>query len=86
MSEKWIAYKDKLPEAPHVFEDTVDPIPYSWHESDELLIQTKEGKLIVGIYVPDDPSIGECWIDANTYDTIREEIVAWMPCPARYKS
>ena len=74
------------PEALHTIkdEDGWSDDVYYWHESDTVLVQLVDDSMITAIYIADDPSLGEVWVDANCGDTLHD-VVAWMPLPTVYK-
>ena len=78
MTIDWIYVKDRLPDA--LNEEHGDEDDMVWHVSDPVLAKNEAGTYMVVLYIPDDPAIGACWIDNNTYDTVFK-IEKWTPLP-----
>ena len=78
---KWIDVNERLPDAVEECEDPEENC--IWHISKEVLIEDENECMCIAHYIPDDPIIGACWVDTNTYSVIRD-VIAWAEVTPRF--
>lgn len=80
-SNRWTKVDEALPTDLHEceFEET-DSGSYIWHESEPMIVKHADGVITIATYIPDDPTLGEIWLDEYTWGVL-EDVVAWSPVP-----